>query len=76
MASFHQLMHPSQADMLSMPGEGSSAVASPTKDPVPKRTAILHIINRNVKQYTALRICHSNHWNQEYVNFRMECKPE
>jgi two-component system sensor histidine kinase VicK len=41
-----------------------------------KHTAILDIIDRNVKQYTALRICHSYRWNQEYVNFRMECKPE
>jgi two-component system, OmpR family, sensor histidine kinase VicK len=40
------------------------------------KTAIMEIINRNVKQYTALRICHSYRWNQEYVNFRMECKPE
>ena len=67
---------PTPADILSMPGEGSSVVASPTKDPLPKHTAILDIINRNVEQYTALRICHSNRWNQEYVNFRMECKPE
>jgi len=41
-----------------------------------KHGAIMEIINRNVKQYTALRICHGNRWNQEYVNFRMECKPD
>jgi hypothetical protein len=41
-----------------------------------KHSAIMEIINRNVKQYTALRVCHSNRWNQEYVNFRMECEPD
>ena len=41
-----------------------------------KHGAIMEIINRNVKQYTALRICHSNRWNQEYMNFRMECEPD
>jgi len=41
-----------------------------------KHGVIMEIINRNVKQYTALRICHGNRWNQEYVNFRMECKPD
>src|SRR5215469_6481865 len=41
-----------------------------------KHGAIMEIINRNVKLYKALRICHSNRWNQEYVNFRMECKPD
>lgn len=83
MATFHQLMHRSPADVLSIPGEGSSGVASPTNAALilsqldnKKHTAILDIINRNVKQHTALRICHSYRWNQEYVNFRMECKPE
>src|SRR5215469_16671937 len=41
-----------------------------------KHGAIMEIINRNVTQYKALRICHGNRWNQEYVNFRMECKPD
>ncbi|MGA9152034.1 MAG: hypothetical protein WBZ36_15770 [Candidatus Nitrosopolaris sp.] len=41
-----------------------------------KHGAIMEIINRNVKQYTALRICHSNRWNQEYMNLRMECEPD
>lgn len=53
-------------------------VSSPTSSQLDnkKHGAIMEIINRNVKQYTALRICHSYRWNQEYANFRMECKPE
>gem|GEM_PF-1156745 len=53
-------------------------VSSPTPSQLDnkKHGAIMEIINRNVKQYKALRICHSNRWNQEYVNFRMECKPD
>jgi len=53
-------------------------VSSPTLSQLDnnKHGAIMEIINRNVKQYKALRICHSNRWNQEYVNFRMECKPD
>jgi len=41
-----------------------------------KNGTIMEIINRNVEQYAALRICHGNRWNQEYVNFRMECEPD
>ena len=53
-------------------------VSSPTLSQLDnkKHGAIMEIINRNVKQYTALCICHSNRWNQEYVNFRMECEPD
>jgi hypothetical protein len=53
-------------------------VSSPTLSQLDNKEhgAIMEIINRNVKQYTALRICHSYRWNQEYVNFRMECKPD
>jgi two-component system, OmpR family, sensor histidine kinase VicK len=51
-------------------------LSSLTLSQLDNKTAIIEIINRNVKQYTALRICHSYRWNQEYVNFRMECKPE
>jgi hypothetical protein len=52
-------------------------VSSPTLSQIDtKNGAIMEIINRNVQQYTALRICHSNRWNQEYVNFRMECEPD
>jgi hypothetical protein len=53
-------------------------VSSPTLSQFDNKEhgAIMEIINRNVKQYTALRICHSYRWNQEYVNFRMECEPE
>ena len=51
-------------------------LSSPTLCQLDNKSAIMEIINRNVKQYTALRICHNYRWNQEYVNFRMECKPE
>jgi len=53
-------------------------VSSPTLSQIDnkKHGAIMEIINRNVTQYKALRICHGNRWNQEYVNFRMECKPD